>query len=276
MKTSDRLKKYPRPYWISPLLVFIIPLIIDHFVRDSVYKYSLQTIYKYQAKFESLLIKPSNDTSTNTNNQPETSNIITDFLFRSQSDNAVDDNQTSAGIRILYKTLSIFYSNLFFMLLCLVIYNFLNVYKTFILTLSIFFSNYLSSFLCFIYRQPRPYMVNSKITPLFLFTDWGYPDNKIMTSVAFFATFYKVIIKSRFTKKKTGFKIAVGTIFCILEILLIVVSFFAGMVTFEEIYTSICMGLVVYLVIFGIFDAKLNVKTPDLYFEETALEKRVK
>lgn len=258
MKTSDRLKKYPRPYWIIPLLVFIIPLIIDHFVRDSVYKYSLQTIYKYQAKFESLLIKPSNDTSTNTNNQPETSNIITDFLFRSQSDNAVDDNQTSAGIRILYKTLSIFYSNLFFMLLCLVIYNFLNVYKTFILTLSIFFSNYLSSFLCFIYRQPRPYMVNSKITPLFLFTDWGYPDNKIMTSVAFFATFYKVIIKSRFTKKKTGFKIAVGTIFCILEILLIVVSFFAGMVTFEEIYTSICMGLVVYLVIFGIFDAKLN------------------
>ena len=41
MKTSDRLKKYPRRYWIIPLLVFIIPLFIDNFVRDSVYKFSI-------------------------------------------------------------------------------------------------------------------------------------------------------------------------------------------------------------------------------------------
>ena len=43
MKTSDKLKKYPKKFWLIPLVIFIIPIVGEFFIRDIVY----QLIYEF-------------------------------------------------------------------------------------------------------------------------------------------------------------------------------------------------------------------------------------
>ena len=144
------------------------------------------------------------------------------------------------------------------MLLCVLVYNFLNVYKSFILVLSVYFSNFLSTFLCFIYHVPRPYMVNELIVPYFKSTDWGYPSTQIVTMIAFFATFHAVIFKSKLTKDKLCLKIVLGFIFGLINLFYIFIHFAGGVVSLEQILLSIFMGFVVFFMMFFIFEAKVN------------------
>ena len=221
MKTSDKLKKYPKQYWLIPLVILILPLVVEFFVRDVSYQWSLNLIINLQ--------KWMNKKSLSVDSLPTFYSVLT------------------------YTTL-----NMFYMLLCVLVYNFLNVYKCFILLLSIYFSNYLSTFLCFIYHVPRPYMVNKLIKPYFKITDWGYPSTQIVTMVAFFATFHKVIFKSKLAKNKLALKIILGIIFGLINLFYIFIQFAGGMITFEQIILSVFMGFVVFLTMFCIFEAKVN------------------
>ena len=170
MKTSDKLKKYPKKYWLIPLVLFIVPLSVEWLFRDISYQYSITAIKDLQEWMN-------------------------------------NNGISRALIPKTYDALSFTNINMFYMICCVLVYNFLNVYKSFILILSIFFSNFLSSFLCFIYHCPRPYMVYHGISPYFRLTDWGYPSTQIVTMIAFFCTFYKVIFKSKLIKKKLALKI---------------------------------------------------------------------
>ena len=101
MKTSDKLKKYPKQYWLIPLVILILPLVVEFFVRDVSYQWSLNLIINLQ--------KWMNKKSLSVDALPTFYSVLT------------------------YTTL-----NMFYMLLCVLVYNFLNVYKCFILLLSIF------------------------------------------------------------------------------------------------------------------------------------------
>ena len=221
MKTSDKLKKYPKQYWLIPLVVLILPLVVEFFVRDVSYQWSLNLIIDLQK-------------------------------WMAKKELSVEHYPTVYAC-LTYTTL-----NMFYMLVCVLVYNFLNVYKSFILLLSIYFSNYLSTFLCFIYHVPRPYMVNKLIKPYFKITDWGYPSTQIVTMVSFFATFHKVIFKSKLAKNKLALKIILGIIFGLINLFYIFIQFAGGMITFEQIILSVFMGFVVFLTMFCICEAKVN------------------
>ena len=48
MKTSDKLKKYPKKFWLIPLVIFIIPIVGEFFIRDIVYQWSLDVIISFK------------------------------------------------------------------------------------------------------------------------------------------------------------------------------------------------------------------------------------
>ena len=221
MKTSDKLKKYPKKYWLIPLVLFIVPLSVEWLFRDISYQYSITAIKDLQEWMN-------------------------------------NNGISRALIPKTYDALSFTNINMFYMICCVLVYNFLDVYKSFILILSIFFSNFLSSFLCFIYHCPRPYMVYHGISPYFRLTDWGYPSTQIVTMIAFFCTFYKVIFKSKLIKKKLALKIVIGIFFGLINIFYIFLHFAGGLITLEQIGLSIFIGLVVYFTMFSIFEAKVN------------------
>lgn len=221
MKTSGKLKKYPKKYWLIPLFLLIVPVAVEWLFREVSYQYSLTAIKNLQDWMKSK--KMSREDMPNT-----------------------------------YDALSFTNLNMFYIICCVLVYNFLNAYKSFILILSIFFSNFLSSFLCFIYHCPRPYMVYHGIQPYFKLTDWGYPSTQIVTMIAFFCTFYKVIFKSKLTKKKLALKIVIGIFFLLINIFYIFLHFAAGAITLEQMGLSIFIGLVVYFTMFSIFEAKVN------------------
>ena len=221
MKTSDKLKKYPKQYWLIPLVILIVPLVVEFFVRDISYQTSLGWIISLQKW--------------------------------------MDENGLSAEkIPAVYSVLTYTTFNMFYMLMCVLVYNFLNVYKSFILVFSIYFSNYLSTFLSFIYHVPRPYMVNQLIKPYFAITEWGYPSTQIVTMVAFFATFHKVIFKSKLAKDKLALKIIIGLFFGLINLFYIFIQFAGGVISLEQIILSVFMGFVVFLTMFCIFEAKVN------------------
>ena len=91
MKTSDKLKKYPKQYWLIPLVILILPLVVEFFVRDVSYQWSLNLIINLQ--------KWMNNNSLSVDALPTFYSVLT------------------------YTTL-----NMFYMLLCVLVYNFLNVH----------------------------------------------------------------------------------------------------------------------------------------------------
>ena len=71
-------------------------------------------------------------------------------------------------------------SNAFYLLIVAFLYNFINVYKIFILYMTIFLANFLSSTLSYIFQFPKPYMAYYKIKSVDFFNEWARPNNQIV------------------------------------------------------------------------------------------------
>ena len=227
MRTDLKIKKYPKKYWLVPIITFIAAILIQFFLQDLLYNKSIEVIVKTQ-------------------------NRLNDALKCDGSD------KKCAARDIIFWVFYALTGNYFYFVFLGLIYNFVNVYKAFVLALSIYIGNLVSALMGLIYHAPRPFMVNYNIVPYIKVGEWGQPNSSLIVAIAFNCTLYKVIAKHRPLKGKVCAKIFIGAILFIYCAIVTLIIFAGGMITFDQMIVSILLGITVYLAMFLIFKIKVN------------------
>jgi hypothetical protein len=137
-------------------------------------------------------------------------------------------------------------------------YNFVNIYKIFVLTYSIFLANFISSTLGFIFHSPRPYMYYFSIKPVIMFNEWGSPNNQIVVLISFSLSFYEVIVRTRRLTNSIIGKIITIIIIGLIDFIDIFLMFASGNIGFNQIIFSILIGVVTHQIIFSLFKVEVN------------------
>ena len=228
MKASLGPRKQKKNKWIIPITALLISLLIELYFKDYLYDRSRKTIINLQEK-------------------------ILDS----------DRNKISKSSKLFSRIIQIIFyiqnTNLFYFLICTLLYNFLNVYKIFILYSSILISNFFSSIFCLIFHSPRPFMVDSKILPLgFVCSEWGSPSREIVTIISFYLTLYHILTQNKYMAKLKKLKIFIIILLCVLTLCFLLLQFFSGVVSYDQIFFSIFLGVFCYFLMFSLLSVDVN------------------
>ena len=228
MKASLGPRKQKKNKWIIPITALLISLLIELYFKDYLYDRSRKTIINLQEK-------------------------ILDS----------DRNKISKSSKLFSRIIQIIFyiqnTNLFYFLICTLLYNFLNVYKIFILYSSILISNFFSSIFCLIFHSPRPFMVDSKILPLgFVCSEWGSPSREIVTIISFYLTLYHILTQNKYMEKFKKLKIFITILLCVLTLCFLLLQFFSGVVSYDQIIFSIFLGVFCYFLMFSLLSVDVN------------------
>ena len=228
MKASLGPRKQKKNKWIIPITTLLVSLLIELYFKDYLYDRSRKTIINLQEK-------------------------ILDS----------DRNKISKSSKLFSRIIQIIFyiqnTNLFYFLICTLLYNFLNVYKIFILYSSILISNFFSSIFCLIFHSPRPFMVDSKILPLgFVCSEWGSPSREIVTIISFYLTLYHILTQNKYMEKFKKLKIFIIILLCVLTLCFLLLQFFSGVVSYDQIIFSIFLGVFCYFLMFSLLSVDVN------------------
>jgi len=100
--------------------------------------------------------------------------------------------------------LSFFGTERVMIIIMFIFYNFLNIYKTFILIVVISIANFLTGFLKMTYAQYRPYWVSEIILPYQCEAGWANPSGHSLCSMAFYLSMWKLIFYENEKELKTN------------------------------------------------------------------------
>ena len=228
MKASLGPRKQKKNKWIIPITTLLVSLLIELYFKDYLYDKSRKTIIYLQEK-------------------------ILDS----------DGNKISKSSKLFSRIIQIIFyiqnTNLFYFLICTLLYNSLNVYKIFILYSSILISNFFSSIFCLIFHSPRPFMVDSKILPLgFVCSEWGSPSREIVTIISFYLTLYHILTQNKYMEKFKKLKIFITILLCVLTLCFLLLQFFSGVVSYDQIIFSIFLGVFCYFLMFSLLSVDVN------------------
>jgi hypothetical protein len=187
--------------------------------------------------------------------------IFNNTFLRNENNDKVEEEESSA---IFCEIIQILNSNIFYVIICAIVANFVNLYKVTVLIYSLFLANFISSTLCFILHAPRPFMSYFSIKPTIMYNDWGSPDNSIVVLISFYLTFYEIIIRNEKMDKSLVGKIIIFSVLGIIAFCDIFFVFAAGDLGYNQIIFSICIGIVTYQIIFFFLKVRLD-KAKDLY-----------
>ena len=148
--------------WILALVLFVIPIVIELFAGDELYNASHNSIINAQSfMYETLklkvfdnsekIIKEENNPTNKTENQTSLIKSILSYLDETSEDEGSDTSDI-----FITEFIHIINTNAFYILIVAFLYNFINVYKIFILYMTIFLANFLSSTLSYIFQFPKP------------------------------------------------------------------------------------------------------------------------
>ena len=254
--------------WIIVLILFVLPIVVEFIWGEDLYDLSHDDILEAQKfMYEETNLKvfdnsedilhydSKNDSQSNETNPNSTLffNFIKSFLDESsnEEDSPINDIFFTEFIHVIN-------SNAFYILLCAFLYNFMNIYKIFILYMTIFLSNFISSTLSYIFQFPKAYMAFYKIKSVVFFNEWGSPNNQIVLLISFACSFYKAVTSNKICEKKIWVRI-------LIIILLIIYSFFdafflfaSGNMTYNQMILSTFLAVVIFLFIFYCFPIDLN------------------
>ena len=177
MRATIQVKEKFTKKWIFPLIIFVISIIFEYFLGNLLFYHSHESIiYIQNFMCEKLKLSIFNNT------------------FINDGDAKIEEEASSA---IFCEIIQFLNSNLFYFMLCGVISNLVNIYKTAMLIYSLFLANFISAALCFILHAPRPFMAYFSIKPAIIYNDWGSPDSRIVVLISFYLTFYEIIIRNK-------------------------------------------------------------------------------
>ena len=175
--------------------------------------------------------------------------ISIDFIEKFQ--NLVDKDVLKV---LKYFRLIQFYPLLIFIII--IVYNFSNSYKTFVLITVLHFSWGISSILKMIYEGPRPYFESSSIEAFGCEAGWGNPSDYGIVATSFYLTLWKVLIdNSRINKciKYSLLTLCITTIF-----ILFFSTIITGIHSFNQIIFGFIIGVLLYVLAFSIFDINVH------------------
>ena len=245
MRATVQVKEKFKRKWIIPLIIFIASIIFEYFLGNILFFHSYNSIMGLQ-DFMSEGFKLS---------------IFNNTYDRQEGKTKIEEEKSSA---IFCEIIQILNSNIFYVMLCAIVSNFVNVYKVTVLIYTLFSANFVSSTLSFILHAPRPFMSYFSIKPAIMYNDWGSPDNRIVVLISFYLTFYEIIIRNEKMDKSLAGKIIVFSVLGLLAFLDIFFVFSAGNLGYNQIIFSICIGVVVYQSLFFFFNVEVN-KSKQLY-----------
>ncbi len=259
MRATVQKKESNNKKWIIPLIIFIGSIIFEKSLGDYLFYNSYESIIGVQkflnekiglSIFDNSYDLPDNNKANSSNstiyNKNETENYFQGFIKE------VD------GKIFFSEFIHFVNDNLFYVIICAITYNFVNVYKVFILANTIFLANFISSTLCFIIHYPRPYMEYFSIKPVIMFNEWGSPNTQIIVLIAFYLSFYEIIIRNKRMERTKPGKIIIFVIFLLIVLFDIFLLFASGNVAYNQIIFSVFVGIFTYQIIFYVFNVEVN------------------
>ena len=246
--------------WIIVVILLVLPIIEELLWGEKLYNLTHESVISAQSFMlkitklnaynnteEDIQIHPENET------KPNSSQIFFSYL-----DESTENNKSNATEVFMTEFIHVVNSNAFYIFLCAILYNFINIYKVFILYMTIFSANFLSSALSYIFQFPKPYMAFYKIKSVAFFNEWGSPNNQIVVLISFACSFYKAVVSNKTCGKRIWIKIIVIIlliIYCFIDGFLL---FSSGNLTYNQMIISVCLSLVIFLFIFYCFPTDLN------------------
>lgn len=261
-------KENKRDYtWIIILVLIALPLIVEFAAGEELYNKSYDSIIsaqKFMSKnfklklYENKEIKLPSDTK-------EKFYSFYSFLEEEKNEtnpsghtDTIDTNEDSTKDVVTSEILHLINSNGFYLIICGILLNFVNIYKVFILSMTVFSANFVSATLSYIFHSPKPYMAFYKIKSAVVFNEWSSPNNQIVVLVSFGFSLYKVLVANKFMEKKLFAKIVLIILligYAFIDIFLLLAS---GNCTYNHIIISLFMAVVIFMVIFYTFKVNLN------------------
>lgn len=255
--------------WLIIIILIAVPLIVEFGWGVTIYNGSHDSIISAQKfmseKFGLKLYENIKEIKINPNKDKEENK--TSFIYQALNEeaNQSEINYGTTKDIAISEFVHLINSNAFYLILCAILYNFINIYKIFILSMTVFSANYISSTLSYIFQSPKPYMAFYKIKSAVIFNEWGSPNNQIVVLVSFNLSLYKVLTSNKYMEKKIWAKIILIILLIVYSFIDIFLLFASGNCTYNHIVISLFMGVVIFMVIFYSF--KVDLKKPKQFYD---------
>ena len=180
--------------WLIIIILIAGPLIVEFGWGVTIYNGSHDSIISAQKfmseKFGLKLYENIKEIKINPNKDKEENK--TSFIYQALNEetNQSEINYGTTKDIAISEIVHLINSNTFYLILCAILYNFINIYKIFILSMTVFSANYISSTLSYIFQSPKPYMAFYKIKSAVIFNEWGSPNTQIVVLVSFNLSLY--------------------------------------------------------------------------------------
>ena len=149
-------------------------------------------------------------------------------------------------------------------IILLFIYNYSNIYKSFILYSIILISKFISGFLQLIYRN-YPLYYSEKINFYYIEKySYSFPSENLILSPIFFYITWKIITK-KISRKKMNQKIILFIFFIIYNLLIPFNQFILGLITISEIIFSFFLSFSIYYLFYYVI--KINFGNSNQFFK---------
>ena len=210
--------------WIIVLVLIAIPLIVEFLAGEEIYNKSYDSIINAQEfmvdnfklkLFEYIEINLT-DSGSSTNNTEMNNNF---YSFLDENNKYKESEKGGTKDILTSEIIHLINTNIFYLILCAILFNFINMYKIFILSMTVFSANFISSTLSYIFHSPKPYMAYYKIKSGVAFNEWSSPNNQIVVLVSFGLSLYKVLVSNKPMEnyvKKIMVKNIINYIICLL------------------------------------------------------------
>ena len=249
------------------ICLIIISLVFEFFAGDALFNGSHDSILSAQKFFsETFNIALFDESKVTKLNPSEDTQINIEYLISFLNNNETSDDeaknnkiQKNLNNEILAtEVIHLINTNVFYLILCAVLFCFVNIYKVYILSMTIFLSNFVSSTLSFIFYSPKPYMAFYKIKPIVNFNEWGSPNTQILVLASFALSLYKVLTENKVMERKLWAKIILIVLLVAYSFIDIFLLFCCGNCSYNQIILSLFMAVIIYIFIFYCLKVDLN------------------
>lgn len=249
------------------ICLIIISLVFEFFAGDALFNGSHDSILSAQKFFsETFNIALFDESKVTKLNPSEDTQINIEYLISFLNNNETSDDeaknnkiQKNLNNEILAtEVIHLINTNVFYLILCAVLFCFVNIYKVYILSMTIFLSNFVSSTLSFIFHSPKPYMAFYKIKPIVNFNEWGSPNTQILVLASFALSLYKVLTENKVMERKLWAKIILIVLLVAYSFIDIFLLFCCGNCSYNQILLSLFMAVIIYIFIFYCLKVDLN------------------
>jgi len=249
------------------LSLIIISLLFEFFAGDALFNGSHDSILSAQKFFsEAFNVELYDESKVEKLNTTEDEQIKMEYLESFLNENQTSDDEgknnkiekNSNNQILVTEVIHLINTNVFYLILCAVLFCFVNIYKVYILSMTIFLSNFVSSTLSFIFHSPKPYMAFYKIKPIVNFNEWGSPNTQILVLVSFALSLYKVLTENKVMERKLWAKIIIIVLLVAYSFFDIFLLFCSGNCSYNQIILSLFMAAIIYIYLFYGLKIDLN------------------